>query len=152
MTEKITEKEMRDRIKEIDEQRNALSAEKRKYESILADKERKNVLEAHKEFEGKCFISLNYQKNETKEVKAFKILRMMDVPYERYAECVALVDGYESNCWNVKAIKITTLPVWCKNKNKMISSPSDPRMIDMYELVNEEDFMAVYNQFLTDSN
>ena len=154
MTEKneLTEQEMRERIKEIDKIRDELTKEKREYERKLYDQERKNILEAHREFEGKYFMTMNYPKNTNKEIQAFKILRVLDEPNERYAECVALVDGYESNCWNVKAIKFMVLPVWCKNTNKMISNPSEPRMIDMYELVDEEDFLSLYNTYIQEIN
>lgn len=148
----MTEKEMKERMKEIDKQRDALTAEKREYEAILAKSDRDNIWKEHKEFEGKCFISLNDRRNETPEIKAFKILRVLDVPNERLAECVTLNNGYEDNCFKTKAIKLMILPLWYKNTDKMVSRPSDPEMIDMYELVTEQTFVDLYNQYLTDIN
>lgn len=148
----MSEEEIRARINEINNQRHALDKEKRKYEEILWEKERKNILEAHREFEGKYFITMNITNNTHKQIIAFKLLKVLDPPNERYAECVVLVNGIESNCWNVKAIKLQTLPIWCKNTNSMVSRDDEPRMIDMYRMVDEDKFIDLYDKYLENIN
>ena len=112
----MTEQEMRNRIKEIDRERNNLRKEREEYEKYFSDKMLKEQLNNRKQYIGKCFISKNESSNEQKQIKAFKVLRILENPNERYAECIALVDGYESNCWNVKAIKNQVIGLWTYNK------------------------------------
>lgn len=144
----MNEQEMKARIKEIDKMRDELAREKRKYEDKLYNKEKENIFEAHKEFEGKCFKTLGLTQNQTRHIKAFKILKVLEPHHHDYAECLVIVDGIERNCWNVQAIKIETLPVWCSNTNSMLSKPSDPKMIDMYELIEEDEFMDIYKNYM----
>ena len=148
----MNEKEMRARIKEIDKIRNDLAKEKKEYEDKLYNKEKENNFQAHKEFEGKCFVSLNLQNNKTEQIKAFKILKVLEPHHERYAECLVIVDGYEKNCWNVKAIKLETLPIWCSNVNSMVVRAGYPKMIDMYEMIDEKEFIELYNSYLKEFN
>lgn len=144
----MNEQEMRARIKEIDRIRNELAKEKREYEDKLISKEKENIFEAHKEFEGKCFKTLDLVQNHTRHIEAFKILKVLEPHHHNYAECLVIVNGIERNCWNVQAIKIETLPIWCANTNSMLINPSDPKMIDMYELIEEKEFMELYKKYL----
>ena len=140
----MTELEMRNRIKEIDEIRSKLADEKRGYEIKLAEQRNSDAYKTHKEFEGKCFETLNLKNNDRKEIKAFKILKVLEPHHENYAECLVIVDGIERTCWNVQAMKIEVLPIWCPNIDKMISNPNDPKMIDMYKMIDEKEFMDIH--------
>lgn len=148
----MNEQEIRARIKEIDIVRDELTREKRKYEDMLDAKEKENGFEAHKEFEGKCFKTLDLVQNQTRFITAFKILKVLEPHHHNYAECLVIVDGIERNCWITKAIKIETLPIWCANTNSMLSNPSDPKMIDMYELIEEDEFMEIYKDYIDKFN
>ena len=89
----MTEQEMRNRMKEIDNERNKLKEEREEYEKYFSNKRLKEQLNDHKQYIGKCFISKNEPSNEQKQIKAFKVLGILENPNERYAECIALIDG-----------------------------------------------------------
>ena len=149
----MNEQEMRDRIKEIDKIRNDLAKEKRKYEDKLHGVNQQFIFESNKKFEGKCFITQGLVQNKTKYIKAFKILKVLDPHHHNYAECIVIVDGIEKNCWNVQAIKLETLPIWCPNTNKFINNPvTDPNMIDMYKEIDEKEFMDLYKKYMKKLN
>ena len=143
----MTEQEMRNRIKEIDKERYNLRKEKEEYEKYFSDKKLKEQLNNHKQYIGKCFISKNESSNEQKQIKAFKVLRILENPNERYAECIALVDGYESNCWNVKAIKNQVIGLWTNNKFRLMSSETDLKVIDFYKEISQEEFETLYREY-----
>ena len=143
----MTEQEMRNRIKEIDRERNNLRKEREEYEKYFSDKRLKEQLDNRKKYIGKCFISKNELNNEKKQIKAFKVLRILENPNERYAECIAIVDGYESNCWNVKAIKNQVIGLWTHNKLRLMNSESDPKVIDFYKEISQEEFETLYREY-----
>ena len=146
----MTEQEMRNRIKEIDKERNNLREEKEEYEKYFLNKRLKEQLNNRKQYIGKCFISKNEPNNEEKQIKAFKVLRILENPNEEYAECIALIDGYESNCWNVKAIKNQVIGLWTNNKLRLMSSESDPKVIDFYKEISQEEFETLYREYKND--
>ena len=146
----MTEQEMRNRIKEIDRERNNLRKEREEYEKYFSDKRLKEQLNNRKQYIGKCFISKNESSNEQKQIKAFKVLRILENPNERYAECIALVDGYESNCWNVKAIKNQVIGLWTHNKLRLMNSETDPKVIDFYKEISQEEFETLYREYEND--
>ena len=143
----MTEQEMRNRIKEIDKERNNLRKEKEEYEKYFLDKRLKEQLNNRKKYIGKCFISKNELNNEEKQIKAFKVLRILENPNEEYAECIALVDGYESNCWNVKAIKNQVIGLWTNNKFRLMNKETDPKVIDFYKEISQEEFETLYREY-----
>ena len=146
----MTEQEMRNRMKEIDNERNRLNEERKEYEKYFSDKRLKEQLNDRKQYIGKCFISKNEASNEQKQIKAFKILRILENPNGGYAECIALVDGHESNCWNVKAIKNQVIGLWTCNKFRLMSSESDQKVIDFYREISQEEFKTLYREYEND--
>ena len=146
----MTEQEMCNRIKEIDKERDNLRKEKEEYEKYFSDKRLKEQLDNRKKYIGKCFISKNELNNEQKQIKAFKVLRILENPNEEYAECIALVDGYESNCWNVKAIKNQVIGLWTNNKFRLMNKETDPKVIDFYKEISQEEFETLYREYEND--
>ena len=146
----MTEQEMRNRIKEIDKERYNLRKEKEEYEKYFSDKRLKEQLNNHKQYVGKCFLSKNESSNENKQIKAFKVLRILENPNEKYAECIALVDGYESNCWNVKAIKNQVIGLWTNNTLRLMNKETDPKVIDFYKEISQEEFETLYREYQND--
>ena len=143
----MTEQEMCNRMKEIDKERNKLKEEREGYEKYFSDKKLKEQLNNHKQYIGKCFISNNEPSNKQKQIKAFKVLGILESPNERYAQCISLVDGYESNCWNVKAIKNQVVGLWAPNKHRLMSNESDPKVIDFYKEIPQEEFDKLYREY-----
>lgn len=143
----MTEQEMRNRMKEIDKERNKLKEEREKYEKYFSDKKLKEQLDDYKQYVGRCFTSKNFRENEQNQIKAFKVLEILESPNERYARCVALIDGYESNCWNVKAIKNQVIGLWTHNKLRLMNSESDPKVIDFYKEISQEEFEKLYIEY-----
>ena len=141
---------MRNRIKEIDKERNNLRKEKEEYEKYFLDKRLKEQLDNRKKYIGKCFISKNELNNEEKQIKAFKVLGILENPNERYAECITLVDGYESNCWNVKAIKNQVIGLWTNNTLRLMNKETDPKVIDFYKEISQEEFETLYREYQND--
>ena len=138
---------MRDRMKEIDKVRDSLKEERQKYEKYFSDKKRKKLLESYIKFEDKCFSTKNLSENKYSHIKAFKILKVLSEPNEHYAECIAIIDGFRSSCWNEFGIQGMTLPLWIPNTARLMSRESDPKVIDMYEEIPQEDFVALYNTY-----
>ena len=143
----MIEEEMRNRIKEIDKERYNLRKEKEEYEKYFLDKRVKERLNNNKQYIGKCFISKNESSNDQKQIKAFKVLRILENPNERYAECIALINGYESNCWNVKAIKNQVIGLWTNNKFRLMGSETDLKVIDFYREISQEEFETLYREY-----
>lgn len=144
----MTDLEMKNRMKEIDEERNKLSLEKRKYEKYFEDKKKKEELNSRRSYIGKCFISKDDVRNENKHIKAFKIVDILNEPNTSYANCVTLIDGYENNCWNTRAVKSQVVGLWHYNKIQLCHDISDPKMIDFYEEITQEEFKSLYKEYI----
>jgi hypothetical protein len=140
----MTEEQMRKRMKEIDKERDKLRYERQEYEKYFLDKKKRELLNSHKDYIGKCFVTREYPENEQKHLKAFKILDILDSPNERYASCISLIDGYRSNCWKEYGIQIMTIGLWTMNKLRMMGGESDPKVIDMYKEISQEEFESLY--------
>lgn len=143
----MTENEMRERMKEIDKERDDLKLERQKYEKYFSDKKRKELLECHSKFVSKCFSTKNLSGNEYSHIKAFKILKVLPKPNEHYAECIVIIDGLRSSCWNEFGIQEMTLPLWIPNTLRLMSKESDPKVIDMYKEISQEDFATLYSTY-----
>lgn len=149
----MTEEQMRKRMKEIDKERDKLRFERQEYEKYFSDKKRKEELDDHKNYIGKCFTTCEKAENEHKHIKAFKIIDVLDSPNERYASCAVLIDGHRSTCWKEYGIQIMTLGLWTMNKLRMMSKESDPKIIDFYKEITQEEFEQIsvgYLNKLTD--
>lgn len=146
----MTEEQMRKRMKEIDEERNKLSLEKKEYENYFYNKKQQTKFEDHKEHIGKCYMAIDGyigSTNTNKHIRAFKIIDVLEPHHENYALCVTLIDGYRSSCWNEYGVQIMTLNVWGHNKFQMISKESDPKMIDYYKEISQEEFERLYSEY-----
>lgn len=143
----MTEEQMYDRMKEIDEERNRLKVERQKYENYFFDKKREEELNNHKNYIGKCYVSNDLKENENKHIKAFKVINILENPNERYALCIVLIDGYRYTCWNEYGIQIMTLGLWSSNKLSLMSKESDPKMIDFYHETTQEIFEELYREY-----
>ena len=144
----MTDDEMRDRIKEIEKQRQELSDEKRKYETYLYEKKQREDHKKRECFIGKCFVTKEDRRNETKYVKAFKILKLADAKSDKYAECLIIKDGYHNTAWEEKGVMITVLGLWTANTMRMISRPDEPKMIDMYKENTQEEFDQLFEEYM----
>lgn len=140
----MTEEQMRERIKEIEKEKDKLRAEQEEYERYFLEKKLEEKLLAHKTYVGKCYISKNSKENKNKHIKAFKILEVLDLPNENYAKCIMLINGSERNCWNSYGTKIEVLDLWNPNISRMIYKESDPKVIDMYKEISHKQFEKLY--------
>lgn len=147
----MTDQEMRDRMKEIDEERDTLRKEREKYEKYFYDKKSKEKAKDHEKYIGKCFVSKNISENEEKHIKAFKILKVLEHPNEDCVECITLIDGYRYTCWNEFGVQHMTLPLWTPNDTgRFLHAEPDPLMIDFYEEVTQDDFNKLYTSYKSD--
>lgn len=144
----MTENEMQERMKVIDQEREQLRTERQKYENYFYDKKKKEALSNHRKFEGKCFVTKNLQENKYNYIKAFKILKVLSEPNERYADCIVIIDGIRSNCWNEFGIQGMTLSLWTSNQLRLMNKETDPKMIDMYEEITQEKFDSIYKKYI----
>ena len=140
----MTDEQMYERMKEIDKERDKLRSERQKYENYFEDKKRRELLDDHKNYIGKCFVTCEKIENEQKYLKAFKILNILDSPNERYASCIALIDGCRSTCWKEYGVQIMTIGLWTMNKLRMMRSNSDSKVIDFYKEISQEEFENLY--------
>lgn len=144
----MTEEQMRQRMKEIDEERDKLRFERQEYEKYFSDKKRKEELDNHKNYIGKCFATCDKAENEQKHIKAFKVIDVLDSPNERYASCVVLIDGHRSTCWKEYGMQIMTIGLWTANKLRMMSRELDPKVIDFYKEITQEEFEQMSVEYL----
>lgn len=144
----MTEQEMKERMKQIDKERDALRFEKEKYEKYFSNKRREQALENNKTYIGKCFITRGMSDNEQKYIKAFKILEILDNPNESYALCEVLIDGCRYTCFKEYGIQIMTLGLWTHNNLRLMNKESDPNMIDFYKEISEDEFQKLYTEHL----
>ena len=146
----MTEEQMRQRMKEIDQERNKLASERKDYENYFNNKKQQDRLKDHKEYIGKCYVKkdgVHYYENTNKHIKAFKIIDVLEPHNENYAVCITLIDGLNSTCWNEYGLKIMTLNVWGYNKFQMINKESDPKVIDFYKEITQEEFEKLYHEY-----
>lgn len=148
----MTEYEMQLRMEEIDNERIKLREEKAEYERYFYNKRLKEELDNHKKYEGKCFLTKNLSDNQQKQIKAFKVLKVLEDSNRKYAQCICLVDGYELNCWSVKGIKNQAIGLWMVNTLRMMNNPGDPKVIDFYEEISQEEFETMYREYQNDLN
>lgn len=140
--ENMTEQQMRDRIKEIDREREKLRKEKEEYENYLYQQEKLRELTDHERFIGKCYTA-DKPNTEFGHVKAFKILEIINNK-ERYARCLVLINGYEHSCWPIHGIQKMVLPLWCKSRAGFLTRASDPDVIELFKEMPEEEFNDMY--------
>ena len=144
----MTEKEMRSRMKEIDKIRNELKNEKEEYENYFYKKRLDQELEDRRKFIGKCFDIryINVNNNNNKWLRAFKIIDILEEPNSRYANCIALICGYRNTAWPEYGIQEMTLPLWCSNNNRIMSS-NEPNLIEYYEEISNEEFKEMVEKY-----
>lgn len=144
----MIEQEMKSRMREIDRERDKLRKEKEEYESYFHNKKKEEALNNHRAFVGKCFVTKDLRDNKKKHIKAFKIIGL-DSQSERYAECVALLDKtIEKDC----GIQIMKLGLWTPNQFKLMNKPDDPKIIDYYREISQEEFNVLYRSYLQKLN
>ena len=149
----MTDEEKRERIKELDKDINKLREERNKYQEELISKKRNNRIEERKKFVGKCFVQksgIDNIGNNNKEIKAFKILELLDEPNENYARCLVLHGGMSDNCWTEQSIKVKVLGLWTKNIARLMYRESDPDVIDFYKEIPNKDFEILFDDYLGD--
>lgn len=139
----MTEEQMRNRIRQIDKEREKLRLEQKEYEDYFANKRRNTELDNHKKYIGKCYITKNLKNNNNSDVKAFKIINVLDTPNERNALCTTLINGCREY-----GVQNMVLGIWCANERRMMSNESDPKMIDFYNEITQEEFKSLYREYL----
>ena len=149
MQKVMTEQEMKKRMKEIDEERDKLKKEKEEYESYFSNKKKGEEINQRKALEGKCFVSADIKTrfNDKGYIKAFRILNVLEHPNECSAECLVLIDGFRSSCWAEYGIQIMTLGLWYPNQLRLKNNPEDPKMIDLYKEISEQEFFELYRRY-----
>lgn len=136
----MTNKQMVERIREIDRERQRLGEEKRKYEKCLEEEKKKRKLSEHREHIGECYIASVLLDSQYKHIKAFKILNVLDEPNESYAECLTIIDGCRNTCWSESGVNVMTLGLWNPNRSHLMSRESDPKMIECCKKISNDDF------------
>lgn len=145
----MTEEQMRQRMKEIDVEREKLKNEKKQYEDYFYNNNQEEKFKNHKEHIGKCYVVIDGIKgNINKHIKAFKVINILEPHHENYALCVTLINGYRYTCWNEYGVQLMTLGLWNPNINRMVSNPNDPKMIDFYKEITQEEFEQISVEYL----
>lgn len=144
----MTEEEMKNRMKEIDEIRASLRDERNIYEDYFDKKKRGKEMESRRCFIGKCFASLGIKENKYSYVKAFQILDVLYPPNERYAECLAIIDGVRTSAWEEKGVLKMVIPLWTHNVTRLMPKEGDLKIIDYYQEIEED----IFNDMIDDIN
>lgn len=143
----MTEEQMLQRIKEIDEQRNDLRLEKQKYQEYFSEKKISSLFDDRKKYIGKYYLSMDAPNNKNGYVKAFKVLDILNQPNIDFAKCIVLIDGRRSKIWDEYGIQIMTLGLWSLNQFRMMGSEADPKMIDFYTEIPEDIFVKMFAEY-----
>jgi hypothetical protein len=149
----MTDEERKEHIKELDKDIEKMRKERNEYQEQLLNEKRNNKIEERKRLIGKCFIQktgIDNVGNNNKEIKAFKILELLDEPNEDYAKCLVLYSGLSDNCWNEFSIKIKVLGLWTKNITRLMHRESDLDVIDFYNEISNEKFEVLFDDYLRD--
>lgn len=149
----MTDEEKRKRIKELERDIEKLRKERNEYQEQLLSKKRNNKIEERKKIVGKCFVQktgIDNVGNNNKEIKAFKILELLDEPNENYAKCLALYSGLSDNCWTELSIKVKVLGLWTKSVARLMYRESDPDVIDFYDEISNQKFEVLFDEYLGD--
>lgn len=140
----ITDEQMRERMKEIDKQRNKLLQERREYESLLKEKSENKKYIEHKKCEGKCYKATELINHPT--IKFLKILNVLDDEIDS-AKCLCIFDGSKS--WDACGLYIMKLSLWSYNDNNFIHKGHEPLMIDVCDEISQREFVQVFNKYIT---
>lgn len=149
----MTDEEKRKRIKELDEDIEKLRKERNEYQEQLISKKRNNKIEERKKLLGKCFVQktgIDNVGNNNKEIKAFKIIELLNEPNENYAKCLVLYSGHSDNCWTELSIKVKVLGLWTKSVTRLMYRESDPDVIDFYDEISNKNFEVLFDEYLGD--
>lgn len=149
----MTDEERKERIKELDKDIERMRKERNEYQEQLLSKKRNNKMEERKKLIGKCFVQktgIDNVGNNNKEIKAFKILELLDEPNENYAKCLVLYKGLSDNCWSELSIKVKVLGLWIKSVARLMYRESDPDVIDFYNEISNEKFEVLFDDYLRD--
>lgn len=142
----MTEEQMKERMKEIDEIRRNLSQEKLEYEKYFDDKRKTEEDKKKQSFCGKCFILKD--EDELKDypdddyVKAFKIIKVID---RNYAECIIITEGIREGIQEEIGISRMNLGLWTYSFHRKFRR-SDALVIDCYKEISEEEFNNFINE------
>ena len=149
----MTDEERKERIKELDKDIERMRKERNEYQEQLLSKKRNNKMEERKKLIGKCFVQktgIDNVGNNNKEIKAFKILELLDEPNENYAKCLVLYRGFSDNCWSELSIKVKVLGLWIKSVARLMYRESDLDVIDFYNEISNEKFEVLFDDYLRD--
>ena len=58
-----------------------------------------------------------------------------------------MIDGFRSSCWAEYGIQIMTLGLWYPNQLRLKNNPEDPKMIDFYKEISEQEFCELYRRY-----
>lgn len=142
----MTDAEICSRIKEIDKIREELNNEKAEYENYFYQKRLEQELEDRRKFIEKCFM-LDYDcVQNNKWLRAFKIIDILKEPNSKYANCIALINGYRNTCWVEYGIQCMTLPLWFPNSNRFMSK-NEPNLIEFYKEISAESFKKMAEKY-----
>lgn len=141
----MTDEEKRDLIEQLNIKINELQEQRNRYRDELEEKSKNARLEKRKQFINRCFSINGMRKKENThaDIKAFKIIELLEPPHENNALCVALRDGtlYDKK---EKSIGIEILPLWRWNQLRLMHKKEDLNMIDFYREISLEEFEEMY--------
>lgn len=141
----MTDQEMKDRMKEIDIERESLRKERLTYEQYFHNREQSRRLEERKQYVGKCFkVDTKW---ENRNVIYFKVLHIDDRDLI-YATCICIGDGYDLRTSKEIDVKIAEIPLWYYNKDSFLHSENEPRLIDLCSEISNADFIKVYEEYI----
>ena len=137
----MTDKQILDRMKEIDKQRNELLHERREYESYLKVKKENEAYIEHKKCEGKCYeVSdiVNYP-----SIKYLQILNIKEDDINR-ARCLCILKDWEDQC----GLKIMNLYLWSYNDNHFVYKGNEPLVIDACSEISGYKFLNILDKYI----
>lgn len=139
MTQELSEELMRLRMKEINNERDKLKEEYNKYEMYFYKKKQEKEREVQKRCIGKCFKLKSYESN---KIKAFKVLNISEYSLDD-ANCVTLIETE-----NKKEISVQNIYIFGYAKLQLMHRESDPKFLDMYKEISQEEFIDIYNEYV----
>ena len=141
----MTEKQMKERMKKIDEERDALREERKQYEQYFANLKKENEFEIHRSHIGRCYSwNKNSPSERYRDIIAFKILDVLkNQPYE--ARCLILFGENKDTRFG---IRIGTMALWLSDISRLIYNPNDVKTIYKFNEITIEEFEEIYNNRL----
>lgn len=138
----MTDEEIKNRINEIDKEREQLKQEREKYLKQIETVKLENKYKEHKKCIGNCYIATKYREKYP-HIIAFKIIDVPSSNYQVEAVCVTISNNSFPKCLSISN---EVLALWSQDKVCLMPIKGALQVIDKYKQISSEEFDDMLNE------